>query len=37
MNGTDFSRDNVGILSGSEGVKLDEIYRGVFCDSGTVC
>lgn len=37
MNQTAFSRDNVGILHSSEGVKLDEIYRGVFCDSGTVC
>lgn len=37
MNQTTYSRDNVGILHYTEGVKLDEIYRGVFCDSGTVC
>lgn len=37
MNRTDWSEANVGTLHWSEGVKLDEIYRGVFCDVGTVC
>jgi hypothetical protein len=37
MNQTDYSQDNVGTLHYSEGVKLDEIYRGVFCNVGTVC
>lgn len=32
-----WSRDNVGTLTATEGVKLDQIYYGNFCDSGTVC
>lgn len=37
MNITAWSRDNVGTLHYSEGIKLDEVYRGTFCDIGVVC
>lgn len=37
MNTSAWTRDNVGILTATEGVKLDQIYYGNFCDSGTVC
>jgi hypothetical protein len=37
MNTSAWTRDNVGVLTATEGVKLDQIYYGNFCNSGTVC
>lgn len=37
MNDSAWTRDHVGGLTATEGVKLDQIYYGNFCNSGTVC
>lgn len=37
MNQLDASASTVPTLTQQEGIKLDQIYMGNFCDSGTVC
>jgi hypothetical protein len=37
MHSGAWSRDNVATVTSTEGVKLDQIYMGNFCNSGTVC
>jgi hypothetical protein len=37
MNGTEWSRENVGTPDVYSGAMLTDIYNGVYCDSGTAC